>query len=83
MAPSAAKGKRRVDFCAPVPASKRVWVVTGIGAGWLRELARGEREAREAGAVAAAKAEGEVARGLSLFGGASSEVRRCNCSVVY
>ena len=25
---------------------------------------------------------GEVARGLSLFGGASSEVRRCNCSVV-
>ena len=56
VAPSAAKGKRRVDFCAPVPASKRVWVVTGIGAGWLRELARGEREAREAGAVAAAKA---------------------------
>ena len=31
-------------------------MVTGIGAGWLRELARGEREAREAGAVAAAKA---------------------------
>ena len=56
VAPSAAKGKRRVDFSAPVPASKRVWVVTGIGAGWLRELARGEREAREAGAVAAAKA---------------------------
>ena len=25
---------------------------------------------------------GEVARGLSLFGGASSEVRRCKCSVV-
>jgi len=25
---------------------------------------------------------GEVARGLSLFGGASSEVRRCDCSVV-
>ena len=25
---------------------------------------------------------GEVARGLNLFGGASSEVRRCNCSVV-
>ena len=25
---------------------------------------------------------GEVARGLSLFGGACSEVRRCNCSVV-
>jgi hypothetical protein len=25
---------------------------------------------------------GEVARGLSLFGGASSEVRRCGCSVV-
>ena len=25
---------------------------------------------------------GEVARGLSLFGGASSEVRRCICSVV-
>ena len=25
---------------------------------------------------------GEVARGLSLFGGASSEARRCNCSVV-
>ena len=25
---------------------------------------------------------GEVARGLSLSGGASSEVRRCNCSVV-
>ena len=25
---------------------------------------------------------GEVARGLSLFGGASSEVRRCVCSVV-
>ena len=24
---------------------------------------------------------GEVARGLSLFGGASSEVRRCGCSV--
>jgi len=24
----------------------------------------------------------EVARGLSLFGGASSEVRRCNSSVV-
>ena len=31
--------------------------MTGIGAGWLRELARGEREAREAGAVSAAKAE--------------------------
>jgi len=62
VAPSAAKGKRRVDFCAPVPASKRVWVVTGIGAGWLRELARGEREAREAGAVAAAaKAEAAAA----------------------
>ena len=25
---------------------------------------------------------GEMVRGLSLFGGASSEVRRCNCSVV-
>jgi hypothetical protein len=25
---------------------------------------------------------GEVARGLSLFGGASSVVRRCSCSVV-
>ena len=25
---------------------------------------------------------GEVARGLSLFGGASLEVRRCKCSVV-
>ena len=25
---------------------------------------------------------GEVARGLSLFGGASSEVRRCRCTVV-
>jgi hypothetical protein len=25
---------------------------------------------------------GEVARGLSLFGGASSEVSCCNCSVV-
>jgi hypothetical protein len=25
---------------------------------------------------------GEVARSLSLFGGASSEVRRCGCSVV-
>jgi hypothetical protein len=24
----------------------------------------------------------EAERGLSLFGGASSEVRRCNCSVV-
>jgi hypothetical protein len=37
-------------------------VVTGIGAGWLRELARGEREAREAGAVAAAaKAEAAAA----------------------
>ena len=32
-------------------------------------------EARDAPMV------GEVARGLSLFGGASSEVRRCNCSV--
>ena len=30
-------------------------------AGWLRELARGEREAREAGAVAAAKAEAAAA----------------------
>jgi len=25
---------------------------------------------------------GEVARGLSLFGSASSELKRCNCSVV-
>jgi len=33
VAPSAAKGKRRVDFSAPVPPSKRAWVVTGIGAG--------------------------------------------------
>ena len=61
VAPSAAKGKRRVDFSAPVPPSKKAWVVTGIGAGWLRELARGEREAREAGAVAAAKAEAAAA----------------------
>ena len=40
-APSAAEVKRRVDFSAPVPPSKRAWVVmTGIGAGWLREMAR-------------------------------------------
>ena len=32
--------------------------------------------------AASRKPVGEVARGLSLFGGASSEVRRCNCSVV-
>jgi hypothetical protein len=52
----------RVYFSAPVRSpSKKAWVVTGIGAGWLRELARGEREAREAGAVAAAKAEAVAA----------------------
>ena len=39
-APSAAEAKRRVDFSAPVPPSKRAWVETGIGAGWLREMAR-------------------------------------------
>ena len=58
-------GKRRVDFSAPVPPSKRAWVVPGIGAGWLRWLAQGEREAREAeaaaAAVAAAEAEAEAA----------------------
>ena len=64
-APSAAAGKRRVDFSAPVPPSKRAWVVPGIGAGWLRWLAQGEREAREAEAAAAAEAEAaaEAARG--------------------
>ena len=61
----------------------------GIGAGWLRELARGEREAREVEAVAAAKAgqgggeggyghfmAGEVASEgpQPLLGGASSEL---------
>jgi hypothetical protein len=51
--------KRRVDFSAPVPPSKRAWVVPGIGAGWLRVLAQGEREAREAEAAAAAEAEAE------------------------
>ena len=39
-APSAAEAKRRVSFSAPVPPSKRAWVETGIGAGWLREMAR-------------------------------------------
>ena len=64
-APSAAAGKRRVDFSAPVPPSKRAWVVPGIGAGWLRWLAQGEREAREAEAAVAAEAEAvaEAARG--------------------
>ena len=65
-APSAAAGKRRVDFSAPAPPSKRAWVVSpskrawvvpGIGAGWLRWLAQGEREAREAEVAAAAAAE--------------------------
>ena len=62
---TAAAGKRRVDFSAPVPPSKRAWVVPGIGAGWLRWLAQGEREAREAEAAAAAEAEAaaEAARG--------------------
>ena len=50
-----------MDFSAPVPPSKKAWLVTGIGAGWLRELARGEREAREAGSVATAKAEAAAA----------------------
>ena len=59
-APSAAAGKRRVDFSAPVPPSKRAWVVPGIGAGWLRWLAQGEREAREAEAAAAAVAAAEA-----------------------
>ena len=63
VAPSAAKGKRRVDFSAPVPPSKKAWVVTGIGAGWFRELARGEREAREAGAVGSAGGGVAVAMG--------------------
>ena len=39
-APSAAEAKRRVSFSAPVPPSKRALVETGIGAGWLREMAR-------------------------------------------
>ena len=54
-----------MDFSAPVPPSKRAWVVPGIGAGWLRWLAQGEREAREAEAAAAAEAEAaaEAARG--------------------
>jgi hypothetical protein len=42
----------------------------------MREMARGPRRWMGQQMV------GEVARGLSLFGGASSEVRRCNCSVV-
>ena len=33
-------------------------------------------------ARSAARDGDEETRGLSLFGGASSEVRRCNCSVV-
>jgi len=39
-APPAAELKRRVDFSAPVPPSMRACVETGIGAGWLREMAR-------------------------------------------
>ena len=39
-APSAAEAKRRVSFSALVPPSKRALVETGIGAGWLREMAR-------------------------------------------
>ena len=49
------------------------------GAGWLREMARAPKVA---GRWMGQQMVGEVARGLSLFGGASSEVRRCNCSVV-
>jgi len=39
-APSAAEAKRRVSFSALVPPSKRALVETGIGAGWLRDMAR-------------------------------------------
>ena len=70
-APSAAAGKRRVDFSAPVPPSKRAWVVPPCGAtvqaslggarhrgsGWLHWLAQSEREAREAEAAAEVAAE--------------------------
>jgi hypothetical protein len=46
------------------------------GAGWLREMARTLKVDGATNVV------GEEARGLSLVGGAFSEVRRCNCSVV-
>ena len=55
-APSAAEAKRRVDFSAPVPPSKRAWVETGIGAGWLREMARAAAPAAAAAAAPAAAA---------------------------
>ena len=45
--------KRRVDFGAVVPPAKRGW--SAVTVGWLRELARGERE-EEAEAVGAAEA---------------------------
>ena len=41
-----------------------------------------ERGRRGGGCTSNLLMVGEVARGLSLFGGASSEVRRCNRSVV-
>ena len=46
---------------------------TGLVVGWPR---------RRMGGATNLQMVGEVARGLSLFGGASSEVRRCNCSSV-
>ena len=65
-----AVGTRRGDGPSRGLASK------ADGAGWLREMARAPKVEMGQQMV------GEVARGLSLFGGASSEVRRCNCSVV-
>jgi hypothetical protein len=59
----------------------------GLVVGWPRRRMGQAGCLREMARAAAPKVDGqhmvgEVARGLSLFEGASSEVRRCNCSVV-
>ena len=60
--PSAMEGKRRVDFCAPVPPSKRVWATLGGGANlWAAAAAAEGGEAGEAGGRAgASEARGET-----------------------
>ena len=76
-APSAAAGKRRVDFSAPVPPSKRAWVVPpskrawvvrARRRGWLASLARTGR-ARGAGGGG-----GSRSRGGGGGGGGGGEV---------
>ena len=59
--PSAMEGKRRVDFSAPVPPSKRVWAILWGAGLWAAAAAAEGGEAGEAGGrVGASEARGET-----------------------